>query len=72
MNKGVERMTQGEARYISNSEYVKTGETGPIGRYVCANCIGDTDFYPSIKEKGQCLPECPFCGNTVWKKLDVE
>ena len=34
--------------------------------------VEDTDFYPSITEKGQRLPECPICGNTVWEKLDIE
>ena len=65
-------MTKREAQTVSSNEYVKTGETGPIGLYVCARCTGDTDFYPSITEKGQRLPECPVCGNTVWEKLDIE
>lgn len=34
--------------------------------------VEDTDFYPGITEKGQRLPECPVCGNTVWEKLDIE
>ncbi len=52
-------------------EYAKTGETGSLGWYVCTNCTGDTDFYPQITEEGQHLPKCPFCGNTVWEKLNV-
>lgn len=53
-------MTKREARTVSSNEYVKNGETGPIGRYVCANCIGDTDFYPASRRKASVFRNAPF------------
>lgn len=49
----------------NENQFYETGDTPPIGAYVCAQCGDDTAY---IAKQGESLPRCRKCGNNFWTK----
>lgn len=50
----------------------KTGEKGPVGKYICANCIGSPNDFLEISNPDTPMPECPKCGPASWYKIEID
>lgn len=51
------------------SETFHTYDTVAAGTYVCMQCGGEKEKSVVTLKKGEMLPECRYCGYTIWMKV---
>lgn len=55
-----------------NGKLYKPGQPGSVGRYICANCIGEADEFLEITAPDTPMPECDACKNGLWYKIEFD